>query len=194
MLRDIENTMRENATSCWLKRVAVVLLISACTASGVAAQTAPPTKGTLDSVLRPGMTVWITDSSGRQERATIADVSGGVITTTVAGATRRLTTRDVVRVQVRHFDSLLNGALIGAGVAVASGLALCRLTEPWENCRDDVGPMLRIGALGAGVGIGIDARIRGRRTIYEAAQRSPQLYVRTHVGRRERGLQVSFRF
>ena len=50
---------------------------------------------------------------------------------------------------VRESDSVLNGALIGAGVAVASGLFLCTRTEPWRNCRDDVGPMLRIGAVGA---------------------------------------------
>jgi hypothetical protein len=77
-------------------------------------------------------------------------------------------TTDVAKVRVRRSDSVLNGALIGAGAAVASGLLLCRLTEPWENCRDDVGPMLTIGAIGAGAGIGIDALIRGRTTIYAA--------------------------
>src|SRR5690242_18479088 len=53
----------------------------------------------------------------------------------------------------RTSDSLLDGALIGAGVAIAGGLFLCTRTEPWENCRDDVGPIVRIGAIGAGVGI-----------------------------------------
>jgi hypothetical protein len=31
----------------------------------------------------------------------------------------------------------------------ARGRAAARLNEPWENCRDDLGPMVRIGALGA---------------------------------------------
>ena len=52
-------------------------------------------------------------------------------------------------VAVRESDSLLNGALIGTGAAVASGLLLCTMMEPWENCRDDYGPMARIGAIGA---------------------------------------------
>ena len=34
---------------------------------------------------------------------------------------------------VRQSDSLLNGALIGAGAGVASGLFFCSLMEPWEN-------------------------------------------------------------
>jgi hypothetical protein len=89
---------------------------------------------------------------------------------------------------------VINGALIGAGVAVASGLFLCRLTEPWENCRDDVGPMVRIGAIGAGVGIGIDALIRGRRTIYEAAHGSTRLHAAPVITRHAAGLQVSLSF
>jgi hypothetical protein len=99
-----------------------------------------------------------------------------------------------MRIRARHSDSLLNGALIGAGAAVASGLFLCTLTEPWENCRDDVGPMIRIGALGAGIGIGIDALIRGRRTIYEAPPRSARLQVSPIVARRAGGVQVRLAF
>ena len=64
-------------------------------------------------------------------------------------------------------DSVLNGALIGAGVGVASGLFICTRMEPWRNCRDDVGPMLKMGAIGALVGAGIDASLR-RRTFLSA--------------------------
>jgi hypothetical protein len=59
-------------------------------------------------------------------------------------------------------DSVVNGALIGAGAAVASGLFLCTRTEPWRNCRDDAGPILRIAAIGAAVGAGVDALFRRR--------------------------------
>lgn len=93
----------------------------------------------------------------------------------------------------RRSDSVLNGALIGAGVAVASGLAFCRLTESWENCRDDYGPMLRIGAIGAGIGIAIDALIRDRRAPAPAAG-STRVYVAPAVGRRAAGLHLLIRF
>jgi hypothetical protein len=94
-------------------------------------------------------------------------------------------------VAVRQSDSLLNGALIGAGVAVASGLLVCRQMEPWRNCVDDIGPMLRIGAIGAAIGIGVDALIR--KTIYETASGS-RVDAAPLVGRRGAGLKLSLRF
>ena len=124
----------------------------------------------------------------------IVAVSGDVVTTSVADDIRRLRAADVIRVRTRHSDSVLNGALIGAGAAVASGLFLCTRTEPWRNCRDDAGPMFRIGAVGAGIGIGIDALIRGRRTIYEAGPGATRLHVAPIVARHAGGLQIALSF
>lgn len=140
------------------------------------------------------MTVWITDSSGREEKTRIVGVSADSVTAAVDGEIRRLRTADVMRVRVRQSDSLINGALIGAGAGVALGLFMCNLMEPWENCRDDVGPMFTVGAIGAGIGIGIDALIRGRRTIYDAAPSSARVSAAPIVARHSRGLQVSVRF
>ncbi|HSL22861.1 MAG TPA: hypothetical protein VK886_15120 [Vicinamibacterales bacterium] len=140
------------------------------------------------------MTAWITDSGGREEKTRIVGVSGDVVTTTAGDEVRRFRVNDVTRVRVSRSDSLVNGALIGAGAAVASGLFLCRTTEPWENCVDDAGPMIRFGAIGAGIGIGIDALIRGRRTIYDAGRRSPVLHASPIVARHGGGLQVSLTF
>jgi hypothetical protein len=93
---------------------------------------------------------------------------------------------------VRQSDSLLNGALIGAGTAVASGLAFCTLSEPWRNCRDDVGPMIKIGAIGAGIGMAIDALIRKK--IYQSASGATEVHAAPILGRREKGLQLSVSF
>jgi hypothetical protein len=186
--------MDANRTSIWLKRFAALILVSAWAGSAVSAQTPQGATRSLDSTLTPGMTAWITDSAGREEKTRITGVSGGIVTATAGDEIRRLPTTDVMRVRVRHSDPVINGALIGAGAAVASGLFLCNLTEPWENCRDDVGPMLRIGALGAGIGIGIDALIRGRTTIYEAPPGSTRLHAAPIVGRRTGGLQLSLSF
>ena len=161
-------TMCANRRSSWLKCIALFVLLSAPAGSTASAQTPQETRD-LETTLIPGSTVWITDSAGREDKAQIVGVSGDVVTAAAADEVRRFRLTDVKRVSVRKSDSVLNGALIGAGVGVASGLFLCRLSEPWRNCRDDVGPMLRIGAIGAGIGIGIDALIRGRRTIYDSA-------------------------
>ena len=185
--------MCANGTSIW-KRIALLVLFSASTGSALSAQTPHAATGTLETTLIPGMTVWITDSGGREEKTRVVGVSGDIVTTTAGDEIRHLRTTDVVRVRARHSDALINGALIGAGVAVASGLFLCTRTEPWENCRDDAGPIFGIGAIGAGVGIGIDALIRGRRTIYEAARGSTRLRAAPIVARHAKGLQVSLSF
>lgn len=117
-------------------------------------------------------------------------------TTTLPSATLRLPApadwAAGAQAQARESDSLLNGALIGAAAGVASGLFLCRLSEPWRNCVDDVGPMIRIGAIGAGIGIGIDALIR--RTIYQSPDGAARLHAEPLMGRRGGGLQLSLDF
>jgi hypothetical protein len=194
MLKGVVETMRAHGKSIWLRRIVLLTAFSASISSAVSAQTSQGPKPNLEAILIPGMTVWITDSGGREEKTRLVGVSGDIVTATAGDDTRRFRTADVMRVRVRHADPVINGALIGAGAAVASGLFLCHLTEPWENCRDDVGPMIRIGAIGAGVGIAIDALIRGRRTIYETAQEATRLHVAPIVARHAGGLRVSLRF
>ena len=186
--------MRTERTAFWLKHIALLFLLLGSTGSAISAQTPEGAKPTLETTLTPGMTAWITDSTGREEKARIVDVSGEIVTTSIGDDIRRLRTTDIMRVRVRRSDSVINGALIGAGAAVASGLLLCSLTETWDNCRDDVGPMVRIGAIGAGIGIGMDALIRGRKTIYETAQGSTRLHAAPIISRHAAGLQVSITF
>ena len=112
-----------------------------------------------------------------------------VVSITSAASAQAPQTSGVV---VRQSDSLLNGALIGAGAGVASGLVLCTMMEPWRNCRDDVGSMLTTGAIGAGIGMGIDALIR--RKIYQTASGTAEVHAAPLIGRRARGLQLSVRF
>jgi hypothetical protein len=186
--------MRTNGLSFSKNGFALLVAFLASAASTVSAQTAQEVNANLQAILKPGMTVWITDTAGREEQSRILDVQGELVASTARDNVRRYRTGEVARVRVRHADSVLNGALIGAGAAVASGLFLCTLTEPWENCRDDVGPMVRIGALGAGIGIGIDALIRGRKTIYEAGQGSIRLHAAPVIAHGTRGLRLSLTF
>lgn len=174
----------------WLRAGALLVLLAVSTGSTAWAQTPQRARPAVEIVLVPGRSVWITDSAGREEKTRIISVSGDVVTTTAG----RLRTTEIARVRARHSDSLLNGALIGAGAGVASALFLCSLTEPWEVCRGDFGPMFRIGAVGAGVGIGIDALIRGRRTIYEVPKASTFVHVAPMVGSGAAGLRLSVSF
>jgi hypothetical protein len=185
--------MRGNA-SIWHKCFALLILFSLSPQSKLFAQTGSVTQPTLHELLNPGMTVWITDSNGQERKTRIISVADDIVTTTGDGTVRRLQTADISRIRAPHFDSVLNGALIGAGAAVASGLLFCRSMEPWENCRDDVGAMFLIGATGAGIGIGIDALFRGRQTIYEAPKASARVRAVPMIGRRAAGFNLSFSF
>jgi hypothetical protein len=153
--------MRTNKKSLWLKRIALLLLFSFSTTTALAAQTLAETTPKLELTRIPSISV-LPSSASLQAQHT-----------------------------VRRSDSVLNGALIGAGVGVASGLFVCTRMEPWRHCRDDVGLMLRMGALGAAIGAGIDVLIRKRTTISAgstALHASP--IVAPHAG----GLQLSFSF
>jgi hypothetical protein len=91
----------------------------------------------------------------------------------------------------RSSDSVINGALIGAGVAVASGLFVCTRMEPWRVCRDDFGPMLKLGAIGAGIGAGIDALLSRR--LYENPN-GTTLHAAPVISRDAKGVRLSVGF
>ena len=81
------------------------------------------------------------------------------------GRKPELAAADVRRVRVRHEDSLLNGALIGAGIAGA----LTSLIFLDNECRDDPAcyqALAAYTATGALAGLGIDALIHRHLTIY----------------------------
>ena len=123
----------------------------------------------------------------------VADPSAPVTTLASAAAEEghRLAAQ-TVRVERRRNDSVLNGALIGAAAGVASGLFVCRMMEPWEVCNDP-GPLVRVGAVGAAIGIGVDALIR-KREVVDLPAGSAQVYVAPVAGRGAKGLQVAVRF
>jgi hypothetical protein len=124
----------------------------------------------------------------------IVDVAGGFVTTLAGEETRRLPATDIIRVRARRNDSVLNGAIIGAGTAIGPALYFCSLVESWDVCSHEIGPMIKIGALGAGIGMGIDALIRGRKTIYETAPRSTGLHLAPILRPDRKGLEVSLSF
>src|SRR5215208_1921647 len=114
--------MRVNRRLIWLTRLALLTAFHVCSASTLRAQQLPAGEPRVETVLLPGMTVWITDATGREEKTRITRVSTDVLTAIVDDDVRHLRAADVTRVRVRRSDSLIDGALIGAGTAVGSGL------------------------------------------------------------------------
>ena len=126
------------------------------------------------------------------ERVTLATTERASLAAAASNELRRLDRQQPVRIERRRNDSVLNGALIGAAAGVASGLLLCRAMEPWEVCNDP-GPLVRTGALGAAIGIGVDLLIREKEVVY-GREHAPQLQVAPIAGRRAKGVQVGFAF
>jgi hypothetical protein len=91
----------------------------------------------------------------------------------VGSVDRTFTERDVQRIRKRTPDSLWTGGLIGAGVGAALGGLAVSFSE---NCSyrssSCAGPFISMTAMAAGIGIGIDALIQGRKVIYEGGSRS----------------------
>jgi hypothetical protein len=177
-----------------LGRAALVLLLSVAAASVAGAQTLDEAPSRLELVLRPGTTVWVTDRAGREQRVRIVALDGGAISGRGQAGLERLALAEIVRIRARQADSLVDGVAIGFGAAVASGLFVCTRLEPWDVCRDDVGPLLGIGAIGAGIGLVFDAILRDRRIVYERGAPLARLEVAPLLGRARRGVRVSLRF
>src|SRR5919107_1759254 len=107
--------MRAHPTFRWLKRISLLLVFVVSTGSALTAETTSAGKATFASTLTPGTTAWITDAGGREQKTRIVGLSGDIVTATVGDDIRRLRTTDIERIRVRQSDSVIDGALIGAG-------------------------------------------------------------------------------
>jgi hypothetical protein len=79
----------------WLKHIALPVLFGVLTASAVSAQTHAQTSVDLEEILKPGMTIWITDSTAREEKRRIVDVSADAVTAAVGEDIRRFAAPDI---------------------------------------------------------------------------------------------------
>jgi len=120
--------------------------------------------------VEPGDTIYITDRSNRETAAEIVELSRSALTVRISGEPRALAEQDVRRIRQRLPDPLWTGALIGVGIGAGLGTAVASISD---SCSSDGGaacwaPVVAYASISAGVGLGIDALIKGRKVIYEA--------------------------
>jgi hypothetical protein len=148
----------------------------------------------LQVLVRPTDTVTVTERGGAQTRGRIVAVTDSSLQLAVTGAVREFAEVDVLEIRQRRPDSLANGAKYGVlagGTFGALGAALV--------LRDCVGCAFAVAglyaALGAGIGVGIDALIVRERTIFTINRTSStRINVSPLVSSRDRGLLVSISF
>jgi hypothetical protein len=152
----------------------------------------------LNTRLKPGDTVYVTDAQGREIKGKIRSINATSLSLDgdTAPTFKAIDVRTIVE---RRPDSLKNGMIIGAvsGFAAAAGLIVAACSS--DDC-DYAGPAILAGlstGAGAGIGAGIDATIKGpKRVVYRAqvATASAQLSLVPLVSPRVKGVAVSFAF
>jgi hypothetical protein len=128
----------------------------------------------LDTRLKPGDRVWVTDAAGREVEGKIQSLSPDALTLKGDGP-RKFAASEVSAIRQRREDSLKNGALIGLAVGSALGATVCVGMASQDDgnlgwCASFLGAY---GAMGAGIGVGIDAMIPGRKMVTYRAPGTP---------------------
>ncbi len=141
----------------------------ALSASTSAAQALATNFDQLQFKVKKGDTLFITSKTGYETSVSLVEISKGVLLVDQGGSRREFAESEVTQIRQRLPDPLWTGAVIGFGVgAVLGGLA----ASFDEGCSHDstscISPVLWTGGLGAGIGVGIDALIKGRKVIYRA--------------------------
>jgi hypothetical protein len=121
--------------------------------------------------------VTVTDVTGREVRGTITQLSFSSLTLLVGQSKTDFFEAEVETISVR--DSRWNGTVWGLGVGGVLGAWVDRgLVKEYGREDISVGESVKFIAgaagVGAGIGFGVDAMIRGRRLIYSRAQKSIQ--------------------
>lgn len=144
----------------------------------------------------PGDTVTVAQVSGDNVTGTVLSLSTSVLTLLVAGARRDFQEPSVVTIRQRHGDPLGNGALWGAGIGAAALLSVARAgvgaDGPWSA--KNTANMTYVAGLGCGVGVAIDAMIKGHWTLYAKPAPASRVAVVPLAGGSRRGVVVAVRF
>ena len=155
----------------------------------------------LQQAIKPGQKIVVTDTSGRELRGTLAQISADRIALALPGGQVEIGESQMAQVQ-RVGDPLWNGALIGAGAGFGMGLLSMARCNAGLVCGAAAGPVILVeSAVGAGLGVAIDAMHSGRKLVYlnrDAAGTSwrsrPALTVSPVFGKSRQGVMVALRF
>lgn len=133
--------------------VALALILSPLPAN---AQTVAQTFDELQSILRIGDAVQVTDSGGETVQGRIAGVSTNSISVTVDGRQRDVPEATIREIRRRRADPWWNGVLIGTAIGVGVGAVTkernCGSTDCGEGGLIDPGLYVFGAVIGAGTG------------------------------------------
>jgi hypothetical protein len=162
-----------------------------------------PVKGfdQLNTRLKPGDTVYVTDLQGREIVGKVRDLSPASLLLDTGGVAHDFRAARVRTIRMRVSDPLGNGVLWGTAAGFVGGALSCALNP---QCAGDDGgggitaALAFVGAAaGAGIGAGVDAAVKGPMlTVYvdPAAREGARLSLAPVITPRATGVALSLRF
>ena len=132
----------------------------------------------------------------------IRDLSPSALRLTSGGVEHIFLEQDVLEIRQRRADSVANGAKWGALISGGGASLIFIVSCSIEGCaHEDVPFFVAAGlvytGIGAGVGVGIDAMIQGKQTIYRNPNRTAPasgLHVAPVLSGRRKGILLSLTF
>lgn len=152
----------------------------ALAAGGAAAQ---PSESFADVGLKVkiGQDVIVRDAQGRELQGRLTALTPSALEIATQGGLRWFAQTDI-RELARRGDTVLNGAVIGSGAGATLGALTFGSFSGEFRAGDAAAAGLIFGAVGAGIGLLIDAMIEGRTVVYRSGRRLAVMPVATRHG------------
>jgi hypothetical protein len=154
----------------------------------------------LQSILKIGDAVRVTDSSGKITQGRIGGVSMSSLSLVVDGRQQELPEAEIREVKRRRPDLWWNGALIGAAIGATVGAVAkernCGSTDCGEGGLVDPGFYVFGAGIGAGAGALVDLSIRRFDTLYSSPSTASvrRFSLSPILSRDTKGVQLSVTF
>ena len=166
---------------------------------GAAAQEPVQAFDQLDTRLKIGDRIWLSDTQGHEVKGKVRGVSQGSVKVDANGAVQEFQADRVGMIRVEQKDGLRNGALWGALAGFGLGVVSCGANPQCSEDESGGGVTIALGVLGAaagaGIGAAVDAATKGKLVIYNAAGgSSARLSVAPILTARHKGVAMSFSF
>jgi hypothetical protein len=173
----------------------VTLLMGGVSSADAQTQTATSFEQ-LRILVQPGDTVSVTDRTGTRTSGKVHGLSEASLEVDLGSERRIFVESEVTTIQQRRGDSLANGALWG--LAAGAAYATAGMIMIGVDCYGDAncaavgaGTIGVYGAIGAGIGVGIDALIKDRRVVYRSPTANTRLNVAPLLTARSKGVLLS---
>lgn len=156
----------------------------------------------LQTLVKPGDTIEVTDANGRRTTGRLGDLSASslelLVWRTGPSATtavpQKVVEADVMRITLARGDSLWNGTAIGMGVGLGLGVWFAMVCG--DLCTTPVRGVVSSAGIGAAIGLAIDSAKRKKIDVYQRApaQRISSMRVSPVLSKSAVGIRMSMKF